>query len=386
MAVDRSVGSEYAQAIIAMYADIEVEMARIVARQLERGLTTDAEFVDKMGAVAEIRRAAEAALAKLDSKLLPAVERALRRAAKRGSVDALKELLALRDRRAVGRRLLKVQAGAPNTDSILRLASELASTLDRRLRRTHLQVVRSTEDIYRRAVARQAAPSVLAGVLTAREATQRALDSLWKSGVAGFTDKSGRNWSLAGYVEMATITTTAQAAVQAHLDQLHQQGIDLVQVSDSPAECPLCRPWEGKILTTGIHGQGGIVVVRPSVLDDTAVTVDVAGSVPEAINAGLMHPRCTHRFVAYLPGATRVTEARADPEAYAAQQKQRRLEREARRLDVERAGAIDPARRRQLDAAYRAKRAEIDRHVKATPGARRKTERERANLGFRPTS
>jgi hypothetical protein len=383
MPADRSAGARYAAIIVELYAGVEAELARLVARQLERGLAHDKLDV-KLAAAAEVRRAAESAMAKLGGKLGPAVERALHRAAAAGANDALEELLKLRDRRAAGRRLSTIGAGTPNAASILRVASSLAAGLDSRLRATHLQVVRSTEDIYRQAVAAQSAAGVLAGAVTRREATQRALDHLWKQGITGFVDKRGRRWNLAGYVEMATLTTTSQAAVQSHLDQLGQQGVDLVMVSDSPAECPLCRPWEGKILTTGSSGLGGITTVRPSVMDDSTVTVDVAGSVPQAIAAGLMHPRCTHRFVAYLPGATRVQPAQSNPDGYDAQQRQRLLEREARRLDVERAGAVDPARRRQLDAAYQAKRAEIAAHVKATPGARRKTERERINLGHKP--
>lgn len=170
------------------------------------------------------------------------------------------------------------------------------------------------------------AVEVLGGGNTRLQASQHVLDRLLSDGVRGFTDKAGRAWSLETYTEMAVRTVTGQAAVQGHVDQLQRAGLDLVMVSDSPRECPLCRPWEGKVLSIG--GTVG-AVIAPSVTTGEAVTVRVAGSVAQAKAAGLQHPNCTHRLTAYLPGASK-PKATAAPDGYEAKQRQRAIERHIR--------------------------------------------------------
>jgi len=384
MPIDRSVGAAYADRIITLYVEVERELATLIAAKLKRGVAHD-DLTQKMLALSEIRRSAEAAMRKIDGKLGAAVESALRDAAVAGGRKAQEELLRIRDRRAVGRRLVDVDRNLANSPSILRLAASLSPGLERKLAATHLQVVRSAGDIYQHAVAALGAPGVLAGVSTRREATQKALDHLWQKGITGFVDKAGRNWNLASYVEMATRTTTAQAAIQAHLDQLGQQGMDLVMVSADGAPCPICRPWEGKILTTGA-ASGPQTVQRASELDGSTVTVHIDGSTSEAIADGLFHPSCRHRFITYLPGLTAPIETAGDGAAvYQAEQRQRGMERQARRLAVQQAGAVDPDAAKRYAAAYRAKRAEIKAHVDANPALRRKTERERIDLGHKPS-
>src|SRR5262249_50741468 len=156
-------------------------------------------------------------------------------------------------------------------------------------------------DAYRQTVTAGAA-EVLGGANARRDSAQRVWSRLLDQGFSGFTDVRGRRWSLAGYVDMATRTTVAQAAVQGQLDPQAALGLDLVIVSNAPQECPRCRPWEGKILTRDARGEGGASLQVEHATDDRMITVRVAGSVAEAIRAGLLHPNCRHSLSAYLPG------------------------------------------------------------------------------------
>lgn len=371
MPADRTVGAQYAQSVIDLYVEVERDIAAVIAAQVRKGTTHD-ELSAKLAALTEVRRAAEAAMRKIDGKLAPAVRRALHAAAVAGARSAQVDLLKIKDARAVGRRLGELDRNLINSPSLLRLAATLAPALERKLASTHLQVVRSAGDIYQHAIAAQSAPGVLAGVLTRREASQKALDALWQKGITGFVDKAGRNWNLASYVEMATRTTVAQVSIQAHLDQLKQNGQNLVQVSSDGAPCPICRPWEGRVLT--VDGSG----------HSTDPNVTVSGTVDQAIGAGLFHPSCRHRFITFVPGITPpLTPEPGSDQVYADEQRQRALEREARRLAIKQAGAIDPAAAKEAAAAYRAKRAEVKAFVDAHPQLRRKTERERIDLGHK---
>jgi hypothetical protein len=142
--------------------------------------------------------------------------------------------------------------------------------------------------------------------------------------------------------------------------------MDLVIVSDAPQECPLCRPWEGEVLslsgaTVGtIDGSGG---------------VRVAGTLPEATAAGLFHPGCRHSLGAYQPGITKPMHDTADPAGDAARQKLRYLERQVRSWKRAQAVALDPAAERKAGAQVRAYQAKIREHV-ATTSAKRIPARE----------
>lgn len=205
---------------------------------------------------------------------------------------------------------------------VLRAADDLTA----RVMSTLQQTPRLLESVYRQAVAAGAA-EVAGGKVTRLAAAQHVLDRLLSNGVTGFRDVAGRNWSLTSYVEMAVRTETGAQAIAGHVEALRDGGVDLIQVSDSPRECPKCRPWEGKVLS--LSGQVGAVLV-PSAVGDGAVRVDVAGTLDDARRDGLQHPNCTHSIRAYLPGATSTARPKSDPEGYEAKQRQRAMERKVR--------------------------------------------------------
>jgi hypothetical protein len=147
------------------------------------------------------------------------------------------------------------------------------------------------------------------------------------------------------------------------------RGRDLVVISDSPRECRLCAPFEGRLLSVS-----GATLVGTEVDGHR-----VHGTVAEARVAGLWHPNCTHRADPFTPGFTRVPVAKENAEGYAQAQKLRRLEREVRDLKRRRTAAQelgDAALVRRLNGLIRAKHAQIQQHAEAT-GQNRRRERER---------
>ena len=246
----------------------------------------------------------------------------------------------------------------------LRRASTLQPTLDRimgeltsSLQAVTQRVLRAVPDVYRDVI-RATAPQAIIGLQTRRQAAQAALNELADRGVTGFTDKAGRQWQLDSYVEMATRAATGRAAVDGHTDRLAARGFDLVHISDAPQECHLCRPWEGKVLTTG-----------PKVAAPAVATLDQARA------AGLFHPGCRHSTGIYLPGITNLPTDTADPQGDADRQRLRALERRVRAAKRREAVALDPAARTAARRQVRAGQAEIREHV-ATTSAKRQPHRE----------
>jgi hypothetical protein len=236
------------------------------------------------------------------------------------------------------------------------------------IRGAALPVIRAHEDVYQRAI-RDSETLMATGTIVRREAVAQAVDHLLVEGEDRFVDAAGRRWHLDSYVRMAGRTVSQQAAVQGQFDGMVARGRDLIVVSDSPRECLLCRPWEGKLLSITGSTPVGFEV-------DGHV---VFGTVEQAHEAGWQHPNCTHRGDPFTPGLTRVPEPKANPEGYAQAQKLRRLEREVRELKRRRAAADelgDTATKRRLNALIRAKHAAIASHAAAT-GQNRRRERER---------
>lgn len=391
MPVDRSLAEGLAQNLADLYRDAETRLAANLARRIRTDIANDT----RLQAFNELRRQAETILSGLSGPRQREIERALLEAYARGSRAAVEEMaglpgdsygdwLAQRSRvvRAIRwlfgytkRRDARIQVAAaklrndlPGIDSIMALAQELTQRMSSR----DLNVLRWQQDAYRDVMA-QPVFDVLAGTKSRLRAAQVAWEHLLSRGVTGFTDRRGRNWDLASYVEMATRTATTHAAVEGTLDRFRQAGIDLVIVSNAPQECIRCRPWEGKVLS--IAGAPGPRVLEHGAQDGVMVPVDVVATVAQAVNAGLMHPNCRHSLAAYIPGVTRAPTNTADPKGDEARQTLRRLERELRALKLKEAALIDPDAGPGLRRRIRAKQARIRHHV-ATTSAKRQPQRE----------
>jgi hypothetical protein len=373
MPADRTLAEGLAIELVQLYEDLANRLAVDIARRLRADMALPDWAARKQVGVHQLQRAAQRMLAALDADILTdRVEQAIGQAYARGGAAAVAELVTL-GRLSDGDQAM-LREGLPQLGAINRAVFALVSTL----RGIHLRILRWDLDVYRDVIARTVLTGTLVGHQTRLRTAQRAWEQLLSRGVTGFTDKAGRNWELASYVEMATRTGTAQAAVEGHLDRLRDVGVDLVIVSNAPQECELCRPWEGKVLARS--GPGGRRTVQAQhATEDRDVAVQVRGTVAEAVAAGLMHPNCRHSLSAYLPGVTRVPTHPADPDGDEARQQLRELERRLRRAKLKAAAVIDPARQRTLNARVRAIQGQIRDHVAET-GLIRQRHRERIGV------
>jgi hypothetical protein len=398
--VSRTTAEQLAQTLAAMYADAERRLVEQIAHQLAAGMDRPQWADEKLAALATLRQWIRTLLLRLGRDTRGEVTRTILAAYAAGGTEALRALAAAQNtlpewvataeiepgpqitallaarNAALAGELTRLTDAFPGLAAVQRLAAELTT----RIAATHVPILRWAEDTYRAAVAAGSAQTLL-GTATRRQATQAALDRLVTDGVTGFTDTRGRRWTLASYVEMATRTAVAHAAINGHLDRLTDNGRDLVIVSNAPQECELCRPWEGKVLA--ITGGPSGPVERRHATKGTAFTVHIAGTVAEATAAGLFHPNCRHSLSIYLPGVTRIPQDTADPEGDAARQQLRYLERGVRAWRLREAGALDKAAALRAKAKAAQWQARIRAHIAASEhlGIMRKPERERINLG-----
>lgn len=373
MPVSPAMAEDLAREVRALYDDAEVALLERIAAALEADIDSPRWAELKAASIGDLRQAVETIADALQQDADGAVREALVTAYNRGRQAAVAELGAL----DIGRELQarRILPGAPAVD---RLAASMAEDT----RPLYQRITRSVVDVYRRITSR-ASGNVLLGGLTRRQASQRALNQFANHGVTGFVDSAGKNWDMASYAEMAVRSVTARAAIEGHIDALAEIRVGLVIVSDAPLECPLCRPWEGEILTLG--EQSGPHTLRlehsiqPSGLfaPTSTVAVHVAGSLLEARAAGLFHPNCRHSLGAYLPGVTTRPPHHATPgTTYEDTQRQREIERHIRRWKRRQAAAMDELSRRRAGAYVRKWQATAREHVAAHDDIRRKPARE----------
>lgn len=185
--------------------------------------------------------------------------------------------------------------------------------------------------------------------------------------ITGFTDRSGRDWALSSYVEMAVRTASARAQNASHLARMRAIGIEYFTIPTSPHPCPLCFPWQGRVITDG-------PIENP--------TIPVAATIEQAIAAGLFHPNRAHTLIPVYPGITRLEPGVWTEELqreYTLSQRQRAIERDIRKAKRQLEYAIDVDTRQAALLKVRRRQATMWAFINDTWFARQ-SRREQVNL------
>ena len=228
------------------------------------------------------------------------------------------------------------------------------------------RILRQHDDLYKLTASGAATHNMLTPGHTIKDAQQNMMRDLLQHGVTGFTDKSGRNWQLSSYVEMAVRTASMRAYNEAHMQVMQAAGVTLFMVPIHVHTCPICHAWQGKILS-----------LAPDARADA--TVD------EARAAGLWHPNCSHILSTWRDGDKRptVTEwSEQDEKLWTSSQQQRNLESRIRAQKRVLVNAEDAQMRAVARAKIRRYQAQLRQLTKDT-GLLRRSHREQPDLGLR---
>jgi hypothetical protein len=184
-------------------------------------------------------------------------------------------------------------------------------------------------------------------------------------GITGFADSRGREWGLRPYVEQTVQHQAGRAAIEGFTDRLAADGDDLVIVTESPHPCPLCDPWEHRVLSAS-----GASSKYPSMATARA--------------GGLFHPNCHHTIFAWFPGFTWPPNSLHNlPGTYEATQRQRDIERHIRSWKRRAEAALDPVTEVKAKAKVREWQARLRTHL-AAENLTRSRQRERTDYGHKP--
>lgn len=317
-----------ARELLSLYSEAELEMIRKLRLRLFRGADASDWAQRKLAEVQAMRAEMSRTVQALEKSAGSIRGRLLTEGYNLGSATLAQEL-----------RALGLVDTLPTPDARLERLNLIIADMDRRMDLSHTYILRAAEDGYRRVIGDSVQLATL-GVETTRQATQRALDQFAQRGITGFWDKTGRRWGMAEYAEMAARTGMMRASLEGYTAQALAYGQDLVIITDHADECPLCRPWENRVLSlTGAQRN------HP----------DCTGTMDEARAAGLFHPNCLHSFSVHVPGMTPLAggdrqTATQSAVGYQRRQQQRYMERQVRAWKRRQAAAQAPYNQRVAKA------------------------------------
>jgi len=336
-----------------VYRDIELQQL-LPDTRVAGGLTA-AERIKQNRILGKLAVHRRQALIELQSQATAMVEK-LRRS---GMAEEIIRVAAKEGEAAAAARL-SLASRLPTlyqTGSAAQAVGSLAISLQSRLNVMNQRITRYPRDAYQRVVS-MTAPQTIIGATTGLQQQQATVRKFLGEGITGFVDRGGRNWSIGAYSEMAGRTAVNRAFNDAGQARMQQSGVNLVTIVGSFDACVNCAPWIGKVLS--MDGSPAGPRVMPHSTKDTAVTVNVAGTLDQAKNAGWGHPNDRCRTVAMLPGlSVPQKDFEYDKKAAESRVKQRSIEREIRASKRDAATAPDAMSRKRAERKVREKQAKM---------------------------
>lgn len=126
------------------------------------------------------------------------------------------------------------------------------------------------------------------GAYTEKQAYDAAVKDFLSRGLNCIEYKDGRRVNIADYTSMAIRTVNQRAYMAGEGEVRKQLGETLVIISHHATSCPLCQPFENKVLIDDVYSGGKA--------DDGDYML-----LSQAMAEGLFHPRCRHGLGTYYP-------------------------------------------------------------------------------------
>lgn len=172
----------------------------------------------------------------------------------------------------------------------------LMNAVEHDMKTAQAAVLRYTNDQYRKIIF-QSQVAASSGALTYDKAVDMATSDFLKKGINCITYSNGAVHNIASYAEMAVRTASKRAYLMGEGQKRQEWGISTVILNKRFNACPLCMPFEGKVLIDDVWS-GGTSKDGPYPLMSSAMA------------AGLYHPNCKDKHSTYFEGISPKPESR----------------------------------------------------------------------------
>lgn len=228
----------------------------------------------------------------------------------------------------------------------------LMNAVEHDMKTAQTAVLRYANDQYRRIIF-QSQVAASSGALTYEKAVDMATSDFLKKGINCITYSNGAVHNIVSYADMAVRTASKRAYLMGEGQKRQEWGISTVILNKRFNACPLCMPFEGKVLIDDVWS-GGSSKDGPYPLMSSAMA------------AGLYHPNCKDKHSTYFEGISSKPESRYYEEKPVI--KERQLIENKLNHAKRQAKSYNRLAKNSLDAenqeVYRARATEWDNNVK----------------------
>lgn len=172
----------------------------------------------------------------------------------------------------------------------------LMNAVEHDMKTAQTAVLRYANDQYRKIIF-QSQVAASSGALTYEKAVDMATSDFLKNGLNCITYSNGAVHNIVSYVDMAVRTASKRAYLMGEGQKRQEWGVSTVILNKRFNACPLCMPFEGKVLIDDVWS-GGSSKDGPYPLMSSAMA------------AGLYHPNCKDKHSTYFEGISSKPESR----------------------------------------------------------------------------
>lgn len=172
----------------------------------------------------------------------------------------------------------------------------LMNAVEHDMKTAQTAVLRYANDQYRKIIF-QSQVAASSGSLTYEKAVDMATSDFLKKGINCITYSNGAVHNIVSYADMAVRTASKRAYLMGEGQKRQEWGISTVILNKRFNACPLCMPFEGKVLIDDVWSGGS----------------SKDGNYPlmsSAMAAGLYHPNCKDKHSTYFEGISSKPESR----------------------------------------------------------------------------
>lgn len=172
----------------------------------------------------------------------------------------------------------------------------LMNAVEHDMKTAQTAVLRYANDKYRQIIF-QSQVAASSGALTYEKAVDMTTSDFLKNGLNCITYSNGAVHNIVSYADMAVRTASKRAYLMGEGQKRQEWGVSTVILNKRFNACPLCMPFEGKVLIDDVWS-GGSSKDGPYPLMSSAMA------------AGLYHPNCKDKHSTYFEGISSKPESR----------------------------------------------------------------------------
>lgn len=168
-------------------------------------------------------------------------------------------------------------------------------------------------------------------------------EKLFTNGITGAVNRNNVEMAMGSSAELTARDQTFEATQQAQAIRREEYNLNLIQISAHPSSCPLCVPWQTRVLVDDVR-QSGKANGKFELLST-------------AVASGLYHFNCRHMSLPYVQGYSNPkifeydkTNNKETAQRYAIEQQQRYNERMIRSYKIQQEQALTANKRLNADS------------------------------------